>query len=618
MTNAQISRTALILDTLVHHGDDLDLALQKMLAPISGNIAFQRRLYNYPNGYIHWIDAATPPFMGRADGDPAYPVVYSDSNQDLQAPIWDAGHYIDVLLSSLADRMLVLVTIEPAFRSTGYDRDKLKVLISMLSVFIDTWRGAMLVAFPAAGLNGGYPTIFGAPAIPAPGAGLLQNPYRPQANVLGTQSAPEGIVVGAVDPVTGATAWEPFWAGFEIVKTLVTRSDYGVFKEAWGGGYDYTQAKDPANALTLAMKRQAELMDEVVVASGIGALVQLRAQLQFAASEVIGSEFVRLPDARFRRRKTGIGIDGFPLFALRKGADEIVDLGRLQPFTSTPDKRYPGTRYFQEAEKTFKFKMALRTDRTLIQLGYRLRIGNTDIPLVPFSYSGFRDRNLTPFPTDPITLEIREEGRVYSVQQSHPFSFAEEDLFESGKPIPGAASQFAIPGWSGRLFLDERMGHIALGVDIRFEHDASGQSYAGEAIVTIRNLEPEQFPDGTIVLIQVFETHMDGNTPPQPKEYLADSMTVHVVPSFLVLGPGYFNAYWDAVALMAKTIKDLDDRFGLRQRIPRRPDPDPAWTMRRQVLETVTMIDAIEEIRNSQPDVVTEVIQQFRSPALDG
>src|SRR3989442_5597359 len=124
----------------------------------------------------------------------------------------------------------------------------------MLTVFINTWRGALLVASPAGGLNGGYPMPFSVPAIPVPGAGVLQSPYRPQAHSLGSESAPPGIVLGAVDPVTGIVAWEPFFDGFDREGT-VWLMDFGLFKEAWGGGYDYIRATDPAKALAAAMQR---------------------------------------------------------------------------------------------------------------------------------------------------------------------------------------------------------------------------------------------------------------------------------------------------------------------------------------------------------------------------
>lgn len=611
LRDARLSPTPDIINDLVKATTELDGALDAMLDPNNAKIAFLRGVYKYTDSVSHWIDAAVPPFMTTTDGRPI--PNYADSNEELQTEIWDPGHFIDVLFAALETRMLVMVTIEPAFRSTGYNREQLKRLATGLTAFIKAWQDSMLVASPAAGLSGGYPNLFGGPAIPAPGAGLLQNPYSPYAHYLGTESAPPGIVLGAVDPVIGIAVWEPYWDGFEIVST-VSLMDFGLFQEAWGGGYDTTRAKDLTKALAAATQRQAQLLDQVVSASSIGALIQLRGQLELAASEVTGSEFVQLPNARFRLVKTGIHFDGSPVFAIRQAGVESIDLGRLSRFAQDPEKKHEGTRYFQETLKTFRFRMARRARRTRIQLGYRLRIGDTDIPLALFSIG---DDGTTPFSAETIAVEVRESAFVYDVRQSHVFSFAEEDLFEAGEPL--RVTRWST-GWRGRLFLDERLGKVALAVEVRFEHDPTGRDYACEAIVTIRNLDPERFPDATILPVQVFETHIAGDDD-QPKEYLADSMTVHVVPSFLVMKPDYFGAYWAAWAVALKTNArlQLDDPFsrsGLQELLPRRPFPDPAWAVRRRVAETAAVIDAIDVIRVRRPEAVAEVIQELRSPAV--
>lgn len=610
LRNAQLAPTPEILSDLVARTSEVDDALNLMLDPKYGKIPFLRSVYGYVPGQTHWIDAATPTFMNLTNGDPI--TNYADPASELQTEIWDPGYYIDVLFRSLAERLLLAVTVEPAFRSTGFDRGQLKLLVQELTVFIDTWRSAMLVANPEAGLNGGVLKLFPSmPKIPAPGAGILQSPYRPFGDVIGNHSAPEGIVVGAVDPVMGVVAWEPWFDRFDMLKTSY-RSDFS----AWGGTYDVVRAKDPPMALATAQKQQVEDLDEVVLGSGIAELVKLRAQFQLAASQVSGSEFVHLQNAYFRLVKQGIRFDGSPIFAIRKGGVESMDLGGLAPFAQDPHKEYKGTRYYQEVEKSFSFRAALRTRRTRIQLGYRLRIGSTDITLVPFSNGGYVVGDLPPFPTETINVEIHETAQVYNVRQSHVFSFAEEDLFEAGEPIPGPVSAWENPGWRGRLFMDERMGEVALAVEVRFEHDQTGQQYTGEIFVTIRNLDPEHFPHGVILPIQVFETHMDDNTPSQPYEDVADSMTVHIVPSFMVMSQDYFDAYWETVEFMGKTVKDLNDRFAIQERVTGRPNPDPAWAVRRQVLETVALVNTIDAIKSKQPEVVAEAMQQFRPPVL--
>ena len=98
----------------------LHKAILTMLDPGSANIAFLRKVFKYGGpGTFHWIDAATPEFMARADGTA---VNYADPSQELQSSIWDAGYYIDVMFAALSTRMLMVTTLEPAFRATAHDR----------------------------------------------------------------------------------------------------------------------------------------------------------------------------------------------------------------------------------------------------------------------------------------------------------------------------------------------------------------------------------------------------------------------------------------------------------------------------------------------------------------
>ena len=611
LRNVHISPSTENLSQLISRLAELDDSLNKMLDINNGKIPFLRSVYGFVPDQFHWIDAATPTFMNLTNGEAL--INYADPALELQTEIWDPGYYIDVLFASLSERLLVTMTIEPAFRSTGYDRSQLRQIIDGLTRFINHWRASMLVVNPESGMNGGYLKLYPSmPAIAAPGAGILRNPYRPNSDLVGSHSAPPGIVLGAVDPVMGVVAWEPFFDRFDMLKTSF-RSDFS----AWGGTYDIIKAKDPQKALAAAKKQQVEYLDEVIIGSSITELIKLRSHFQIAASPVMGSDFVHLENAHFRLVKQGIRVDGSPIFAIHKGGIESIDLGGLTPFAQDPQKKYEGTHYYQESEKSFSFQVATRTRVTLIQLGYRLRIGNTDIPLVAFSNGGYLEEPLPPFPTETIHVEIHEFALVYNVRQSHLFSFAEENLFEADEPIPSSAARWEIPGWRGRLFMDERMGQIALAVEVRFEQDPTGQKYSNEVFVTIRNLDPQRFPDGVILPIQIFETHMDDNTPSQPYEDIADSMTVHIVPSFMVMGHNYFDAYWETIEFMGKTVKDLNNRFAIRNQASLRPNPDPAWSVRRKVLDAIALVDTIDKIKQNQPEVVAQVMQQYRPPQLE-
>jgi hypothetical protein len=96
----------------------LDENLLDMLNPNKANIAFLRATYGWKNlggQGGHWIDGAVSPFMRLASGGQ---VNYRDPEQELQSNIWDAGHYIDVLVQALNDRLLVAATLEP-LRGSG-------------------------------------------------------------------------------------------------------------------------------------------------------------------------------------------------------------------------------------------------------------------------------------------------------------------------------------------------------------------------------------------------------------------------------------------------------------------------------------------------------------------
>ncbi len=69
---------------------------------------------------------------------------------------------------------------------------------------------------------------------------------------------------------------------------------------------------------------------------------------------------------------------------------------------------------------------------------------------------------------------------------------------------------------------------------------------------------------------------------------------------------------------MAKTVKEIDDRFSLQIEKPQRPDPDPAWAGRRNFLEAMAMADYVNQVRQLQPEAIQEVIMQFRPPVIDG
>lgn len=616
--NTQISRTAAGIGTLEERGDELDSAILTMLEPSNASIPFLRQSYGYvPNvdlqNFPQWINAAKKPYMSTADGKPLI-ADYSDTAQELQSRIFDAGYYLDVLVSALRLRMLILMTIEPAFRGTGHDRLKLDQIADALELFCKSWRDSMIVAVPSAGFEGGLPGPFGVP-ISAPGLGVLQNPFRPGARFSGSREAPEGIVVGTIDPTSGVADWDPFWSGFAVVGQ-VSRTDLGVVQSAWGGGYDVTLAKDLPTALSAAKSTQAETVVEVQTASGLSALEQLLGEFRNAAKVPEGSDFARLSDAKFSRAIVGRSpTDGRPLYAIRDGDEEQVGLGRLAPYSSSSHPTYTGKRHYQDAEKEFHFAVAQRGDSSHVQLGYRLEVAGESIPLIAFSRVGFGDDHSELFAARTFDTEIKKSITVYDAYQSHVFSMKEEDLFEEGKPIP--APQAANPvlvaqqGWRGRLFLNPRQGKISLLVTVDVIPPGPDE-YAGSIKVKVACQAPEDFPDSSIVAVSVFETHVNRNG--APEEYLAGQMPIHIVPSFVTLGTRFFDDYWAAFDALAKSIRQVDVQLKAVTDVPRHRDPRPAWQIGALEHDKVLAVDRLEKLRADHPDLVRSVISRNVSP----
>jgi hypothetical protein len=594
--NARASRSPENLDTLKNLATLADRNLLLMLDPGKAEIAFLRAVYGYrPTGGIggHWVDGAVSPYMNLAAGGP---INYGDPDQELQATIWDAGHYIDVLLSAISDRLLVAATLEPAYRTTGLGLGSIKDIADGLSAFLNRWRASFLVADPLAGLNEG---------------GELLHPAT---------DAPPGIVIGAVDPVSGVAACEVFWADFTLLSIY-----HGSLRAK--GKPDETRAKDPASARAAALDLQPRLLDGVVRASGIQKFVELRARLlEIVTRSTVGSDFVDLPNASFNRTSlTG------------PAAAAPVDLGVIGQYSKNPGKLYATQRYEQGCEKTFRFAMPLRGEISLIQPGYRMELGRERIEVIPFSNAP-ADGGVPPrFPVEPIALEVHgEDWTVYDVYQSEVFSEAEEDRFEGAEPTAsfGEFGRRTRPEWQAglqtrptpdfldairvdrarpeRLFLNERSGYAALSVDIRFDADLDSPDYpfVGHATVTIRTIDPERFRDGLILPVTVYETGIDpeGNR----AEWVADRMTIHLVPGFFTVDPGYFADRREGLAVMDEMFESINERYARYQRelVPLGPE----WQVRRRYQVEQAKLAALDRFVQDGGEDALRIIRRYQLP----
>lgn len=549
----------------------IDQNLGEMLGAGKANIAFWRPTYGYTPGTAHWIDAAVSPYMTLTGGNA---LDYRNPANDLQSEIWDPGHYIDVLVGSLTDRLMLLAVMEPAFRSTNYDRDKLETIVTGLTNFLNTWRASMIVAHPLVGLNNG---------------GNLQHP---------NWAAPIGIAIGAVDVVTGVSFFEEFWQGFD-------RVDYWEWSIEAKGSPDYSRAKHPAAAIAAAIDLQPRLFQAAVTASGIDRLADLRRRVQdMLTRSTVGSDFVELPNATFNL----VQMNG-PAPTV-----ETVNLGFIGKYSDNPGKQYPGQRYTQLLEKRFRFPMALRADISKVQLGYRMVVGTRNIPLMPYAVAP-ADGSIPPrFPTVPISVEIHENNwDVYDVYQSDLFSASDEDAFEGIEPPAPSPFLRAVKAFkSERLFLNEHKGPVALKIDIAFETDYNNPKYpyVGHANVTIRNLDPQQCPGGVILPITVYETRALG-VGSDTEEVPADTMTVHIVPSFLVVGRDYFNDRREGRERMNGIFGSINDKYAISVQ----PGPaGPEWQVRRRAYEEVAQHEAIEAFQRNNVEVVEVMRQRFARP----
>jgi hypothetical protein len=284
--------------------------------------------------------------------------------------------------------------------------------------------------------------------------------------------------------------------------------------------------------------------------------------------------------------------------------------------------------------------MPLRGDVSLIQPGYRLEVGSESITVIEFANAPAGGGPAPRFPSTPISETIRgEDWRVYDVYQSEVFSESDEDSFEGADPSIGAGAlgrpavqldyssaflnQAAIPSIEGaflqrrkpeRLFLHERAGFVALGVDITFEADLASVDYpfAGYATVRITNLEPERFRHGAIVPIIVYETRIDADG--VKDEWVADRMTVHMAPRFLVVDADYFTDRREGTEAVDVIFGSINDRY-VRYEAEILP-VGPEWKARRRGLVEQAKADALQRFELEEGAEALRVLNRFRVPQM--
>jgi hypothetical protein len=562
------SRSEKDLDELSGHLSALSGAMQQMLA--AGSRPYLRPPFPPPHD-LWWKGAVRSPWMRRQDGG-AIDVAASPV-----AGLWDGGWFLPVLVRALIVVPAAMRMLEAGARSTGWERLRMRDLAGSLDAFARAWRDSIVVTDAAAwiGLDGRLSQPSGMPL--------------------------PGILVGAADPSTGVAVSDPSWTANGRMQLEAVTEGSLLAK----GAPDYYRCLNPDDVLQPALVEREAMRRAVEAQCGLPEMRELARLYQAWAAPFEGSEFVDLAPATFLRL--------LPPEAGEDGVRPVVT--GLDGFWS-PRKDYQGPRIHQGGVKRFGFDAARRADRSGIQLGYRLRLGDRVLDLVPFSTAGAPGGA---FPTETLRVEIRGEMVVHDCAQAAILSTAQEDAFERDGQVPG------VP----RAFLNPRLAPVALDVEIGFAFDpaAPGPNPAGRISVAIRNPAPREFPHAILLRVEVLETRILHDDPTDPMiarraEVVADAMTVHLVPSFILLEAAFFEDLQAARQARLRHIPGLLDGFSLEEMMAggiRRepiPGPDPRWgalDLERRLDWATEQFDAA---RRAFPERVAVALEALRVPRL--
>lgn len=560
------SRSAEDLRELSGHATTLANAIQAMLA--AGTRPYLRTPFPPPHD-IWWTGTARSPWMRRRDGGAV------DFAASPPIGLWDAGWFLPVLVRALIIFPVAMQMLEAGARSTGWERLRMLDLAAALDRFAAAWAGSIVTSEPAAWIGAD---------------GRLSQP---------SGMPMPGILVGAADPTTGLAVFEPLWtANGQMQLEAVTEGSLLA-----KGGPDYYRCLNADAVIGQAVVVQEVMRRALEAQCGLPEMRELARLYQAWLRPVEGSEFVDLAPATYTRL--------LPPEAAEDGVRPVVT--GLDGYWF-PRKEYAGTRVHQGGSKRFVFDAARRADRSGIQLGYRLRIGERVLDLIPFSTAGAPGGD---FPAEGLRWEIRGTMVVHDCVQAAPMSVAQEDAFERDGQVP------AVP----RAFLNPRVAAAGLDLDIAFAFDpaAPGPNAAGRITITIRNPAPRDFPHAVLLRVEVLETRLVHDDPMDPMlarraEVVADAMTVHVVPSFVVLEPAFFEDLQAARLAKLRDVPFVLDGLTLKDMleggIPREPvpGPDPRWGALDLERRLAWATGQVEAARRAFPDRTAAMLERLRVP----
>jgi hypothetical protein len=112
--------------------------------------------------------------------------------------------------------------------------------------------------------------------------------------------------------------------------------------------------------------------------------------------------------------------------------------------------------------------------------------------------------------------------------------------------------------------------------------------------------------------VRVYETVVSPVTN-SPQEQLADSMTLHIVPSFLLVDDEYFADRENGYKILGGIVDELDKEYSISVT----PGPiDPMWQVRSEAESVTATLAAYEALAQREPERMQQLMSQRMEPAV--
>ncbi|HTZ67523.1 MAG TPA: hypothetical protein VMB83_08660, partial [Roseiarcus sp.] len=271
--------------------------------------------------------------------------------------------------------------------------------------------------------------------------------------------------------------------------------------------------------------------------------------------------------------------------------------------------------------KKFRLPIVRRMLSSGIQLGYRLVIsifGSSDshtVTLVEFNKPTLAEENPPLWPVSPPPLDITaEHATLYDVVQDSHFTSADEDNWERG----------TINANKNRLFINPRSGMASIKVDIDLQLDLNdpAQPYIGYANVLVTNLD-EHAKGAFIVHVAAYEmantyaSYMPEEYRENHQEWItAGDLTLHMVPTYLVVEDAYFEDRAKRLAIITKSIRDALHTVPIITPPWGKPGGDAKWRMRDLADSESHTLAQFEQLMREYPAVLKSSVARYSDPEI--